>query len=299
MDTSSEEFNYNIFGTLNNAYPSSIDTESSYNPVRDCTIFPIEFDLSIYEFLNSDLKLNLNVLDVYPFIENGYRPSIQNGPDVTINGGPFLSPLKNVYLAYNFPEDVDYDPRPVPCTVTYSYVDDNRLIRSGSFQNTIRLNESVALDQTQIDHYNVYDDLDLSILPASAWLTGVQIDLHSLVRDYTEYNHDASFFYFEVVQLEREPLHVRTAERFLASVISPSIAVPDNAGSYQEGYIDGLNKGQTESLGLVDWLVDSGDAFMNFQLFTVASTPVTVGTLFSVIIGTFLLFFILRIFAGG
>lgn len=70
-------------------------------------------------------------------------------------------------------------------------------------------------------------------------------------------------------------------------------------GDYEAGYIDGRNSALTDNLGVADWLVDAGNSVMNFRLFSVDGVSVTIGGIFTVITGSLLLVFILKLFAGG
>ena len=73
----------------------------------------------------------------------------------------------------------------------------------------------------------------------------------------------------------------------------------DLSAEKQASYNEGRNSGLTESLGVTSWLTEAGDSVLSFALFSVDGTPVTLGVILSVILGSLTLVVLLKLIAGG
>lgn len=288
-----DNFNYEVFGLMNTGYvlPASADPITGSSLVS----FVNEVDTSRSEWAYREIYLNFNCLDFTPAARSGYLDEISINPGTSVVYSDSYSPLNYIWPCY-WCSDVDYTPPITNALVAYSYLDGTTV--RGSVER-VQFFLPDARDVSRSAD-TILEQLLLEQLPDNAWITSVRIDLVPILTDFMRTYPDGSeAFSFEIIQEQRPEAAAEMSERFLAALLSPSLVVPDNPSGYQQGYIDGRNSALTERLGVVDWLVDAGDAVMNFRLFSVSGTPITIGSIFTVIMGSLLIIFILKVFAGG
>lgn len=245
---------------------------------------PLPYDYGAI-FSSDDVVLYASYNDYTPFIpEEG-----------TAYSRAYFSPYSYIFVGVVIPTVDDHYDSICPITITTTnYLGQKQTLTRDAVIPLPDLRNGYAYVSLYDLYTSAFQDLsDVCVTSVSVEVGDVITSMDVSDSDYDAQDTRFSFVFCPYI----ESLNWYANDTAIKYYAEKRGFTPDY--DYQQGYTDGRNSALTENLGVVDWLVEAGDAFMNFQLFTVASTPVTVGTLFSVIIGTFLLFFILRIFAGG
>ena len=271
--------------------PNMIPTSSPILTEGLCLFTSVPLPLA-YQDLNS-IIFSCSYPDYTPYIPD-------NAP--TINKA-YLSPYSYVFLGIVMPSPDDTPYLWFDVEVDYYRItgeSSNTLKRSSVVHLPDLLNGGRPLSLYDIIDYTFQDELSDMVI-TSVRLNLTHIWALSEVSDSDTTNQQITLGVYNCPynsSARRSAFDTATLYYAEQRGYIPSYS-DDVDEAYKEGYIHGKNSALTEDFGVVDWLVKAGDSFMNFQLFKVGTTSVSVGTLFSVIIGTFLLFFILRIFAGG